>query len=58
MRIRFEDCVFDSDTREVSRGGQPFPRAKAFQMLEILIRERPKAVTKRQLRAELWPECS
>ena len=56
MRIRFEDCVFDSDTREVSRGGQPLSLGpKAFQMLEILIRERPKAVTKRQLRAELWP---
>ena len=56
MRIRFEDCVFDSDTREVLREGQPLSLGpKAFQMLEILIRERPKAVTKRQLRAELWP---
>lgn len=56
MRIRFEDCVFDSDTHEVLRGRRALSVGpKAFQMLEILIRERPKAVTKRQLRAELWP---
>jgi len=56
MRIRFRGCVFDSDTHEVVRGGHALPLGpKAFQMLEILIRERPKAVSKRQLRTELWP---
>ena len=56
MRIRFGECVFDSDTHEVMRGGHALSVGpKAFQMLEILIRERPKAVSKRQLHTELWP---
>jgi DNA-binding winged helix-turn-helix (wHTH) protein len=56
MRIRFEDCVFDSDTRQVIRDSAAVPLSpKAFQLLEILIRERPKAIKKRQLHTELWP---
>jgi DNA-binding winged helix-turn-helix (wHTH) protein len=56
MRIRFEDCVFDSDTRQVSRDGRPVALSpKAFQLLDILIRERPKAVDKHQIHKELWP---
>jgi DNA-binding winged helix-turn-helix (wHTH) protein len=56
MRIRFEDCVFDSDTRQVLRGGRAVSLSpKAFHLLEILIRERPKAVEKHQIHTELWP---
>jgi DNA-binding winged helix-turn-helix (wHTH) protein len=56
MRIRFEDCVFDSDTRQVFRGGSAVSLSpKAFQLLEMLIRERPKAVDKHRIHTELWP---
>jgi DNA-binding winged helix-turn-helix (wHTH) protein len=56
MRIHFEDCRFDSDTREVHRSGQPVALSpKAFHLLEILIRERPKAIDHRKLHSELWP---
>jgi len=56
MRIPFEDCVFDSDTRQVLRGGRAVPLSpKAFHLLEILIRERPKAVDKHKIHKELWP---
>jgi DNA-binding winged helix-turn-helix (wHTH) protein len=56
MRLTFEDCLFDSDTREVFREGRALSLSpKAFHLLEILIRERPKAVNKRQLHTELWP---
>ncbi|HEY6929604.1 MAG TPA: FHA domain-containing protein [Thermoanaerobaculia bacterium] len=56
MRIRFADCVFDSGTREVLRGRRTLSLSpKAFHLLEILIRERPKAVDRRKLHAELWP---
>jgi DNA-binding winged helix-turn-helix (wHTH) protein len=56
MRMRFGDCVFDSDTREVVRGSQVVPLSpKAFQLLELLIRERPKAVSKEKLHEDLWP---
>ena len=57
MRIGFGDCVFDSDTREVVREGRVLPLApKAFQLLDILLRERPKAVSKERLHEELWPK--
>ncbi|HEX4440138.1 MAG TPA: FHA domain-containing protein [Thermoanaerobaculia bacterium] len=57
MRLRFEDCVFDSDTREVLRGGQPVPiPPKVFQLLELLILERPKALSKEQIHERLWPD--
>lgn len=57
MRIGFVDCVFDSDTREVVREGRVLPLSpKAFQLLDILLRERPKAVSKEKLHEELWPK--
>jgi len=56
MRIHFEDWVFDSDTREVSRSGRAVPISPlAFRLLEILIRERPRALERRQIQKELWP---
>lgn len=56
MRLRFEDCVFDSDTHEVIRSGSAVSLSpKAFHLLEILIRERPKAVDKHRIHKELWP---
>jgi DNA-binding winged helix-turn-helix (wHTH) protein len=56
MRFSFGDCVFDSDTREVSRAGQSLSISpKAFALLELLIERRPKAVSKEDIRARLWP---
>jgi DNA-binding winged helix-turn-helix (wHTH) protein len=56
MQVHFEDCLFDSETHEVFRSGRPVPLSpKAFHLLEILIRERPKAVEHRTLHSELWP---
>ena len=56
MRVQFEDCEFDPETREVLRSGCTVALSpKAFHLLEILMRERPKAVDRRKLRAELWP---
>jgi DNA-binding winged helix-turn-helix (wHTH) protein len=55
MRIRFDGCVFDSDTRQVLRGRRSVPLSpKAFHLLEILIRERPNAVDKHRIHKELW----
>ncbi len=57
MRVGFGDCVFDSDTREVFRGGKAMSLSpKAFQLLEILIRSRPKAISKANLHELLWPK--
>ena len=57
MRLRFADCVFDSDTREVLRAGKPVHVSpKAFALLAVLIERRPKAVSKDELHKILWPE--
>jgi DNA-binding winged helix-turn-helix (wHTH) protein len=57
MRLAFGDCVFDSGTREVFRGGRPTPLSpKAFQFLEVLIGKRPNAVSKEELQQILWPK--
>ena len=56
MQTRFAGCVFDSDTREVVRDGRVLPLSpRAYQLLDILIRERPKAISKERLHQELWP---
>lgn len=57
MRLRFGDCEFDSDTREVFRGGKPIHVSpKAFAVLAALIQRRPKAISKDELRKLLWPD--
>jgi DNA-binding winged helix-turn-helix (wHTH) protein len=57
MRLTAEDWVFDSDTREVVRKGRAVPLSpKAFDLLELLIRRRPKAVSKDEIRERLWPD--
>jgi DNA-binding winged helix-turn-helix (wHTH) protein len=57
MRLRFGDCVFDSDTREVIRAGKPVHVSpKAFALLAVLIERRPKAISKNELHKLLWPE--
>lgn len=57
MRLRFGDRIFDSDTREVFRGGEALAISpKAFALLELLIESRPKAVSKEEIHARLWPD--
>ena len=57
MRLAVGDWVFDSDTREVIRKRRPVPLSpKAFDLLEMLIRRRPKAVSKTEIREHLWPD--
>ena len=56
MRVSFGDCTFDSDTRELFRGGKPVHLSpKAFRLLELLLEERPRALSKQQLQEKLWP---
>jgi DNA-binding winged helix-turn-helix (wHTH) protein len=56
VRVAFGDFVFDADTREVLREGRALPVSpKAFELLELLIRERPKALAKEIVHAKLWP---
>ncbi|HET7291436.1 MAG TPA: FHA domain-containing protein [Vicinamibacteria bacterium] len=57
MKLRFGDCVFDADARRLERSGKPIELTpKAFALLELLVRERPRAVSKAEIRDALWPE--
>ena len=59
MRLRFGDCVFNPDTRQLVRAGQPVPvPPKVFELLDALIRERPRAVSKTDLHRRLWPDIA
>jgi DNA-binding winged helix-turn-helix (wHTH) protein len=56
MRVRFGECVFDAGTRQLSVRGEPVHLSrKAFQILELLLSNRPKAVSKSEIQERLWP---
>jgi len=57
MRLNFAGFAFDSDTREVFRNDTAVPVSpKAFELLELLIRNRPRAVSKSEIHEQLWPK--
>lgn len=57
MALRFGDCLFDLESRQLFRGGTPVPLSpKAFALLEILVRNRPRAMAKSELQETLWPD--
>jgi DNA-binding winged helix-turn-helix (wHTH) protein len=56
MQVRFGNFVLDTDTRELLRDTQPVHLSpKAFQLLELLLETRPKALSKDTLYGLLWP---
>jgi DNA-binding winged helix-turn-helix (wHTH) protein len=57
MRIRFGPFTLDSDTRQLAdERGEVRLTPKAFDLLVILVSERPKVVHKRDLFARIWPD--
>jgi len=57
MRVRFGECVLDLETRELLVGGKPIHLTpKAFDLLAILIENRPRALSKSEIHEKLWPE--
>jgi DNA-binding winged helix-turn-helix (wHTH) protein len=56
MRVRFGTFVIDSETRELLRQDTAVPLSpKAFELLSILVDQRPKALAKSELLDRLWP---
>ncbi|MFI5197474.1 MAG: FHA domain-containing protein [Thermoanaerobaculia bacterium] len=54
--IRFGEFLFDAEARELRRGRKPVHVSpKAFSLLELLIDNAPKAVSKASLYESLWP---
>ncbi|MDX1584963.1 MAG: winged helix-turn-helix domain-containing protein, partial [Thermoanaerobaculia bacterium] len=55
MRVIFDDFELDSERRELFRRGVPLHLSpKAFDLLEILVSERPRAVPKQELQERIW----
>jgi TolB-like protein len=55
MRYIFEDCVFDADRRELRRGTDVVSVApQVFDLLDHLIRNRERVVSKDDLIAAIW----
>lgn len=58
MRYRFGEFVLDSGTRQLLRAGREVAVGpKAFELLELLLRSRPKALSRTRLRSALWPQA-
>ena len=56
MRVRFGECLLDSETRQLFRGEREVHlQPKAFQFLLLVVENRPKAVAKEQIHEHLWP---
>jgi len=56
MRLRFGSFVLDPDTRELLRGDSSVALSpKAFDLLCLLVANRPKAMAKSDLQERLWP---
>jgi DNA-binding winged helix-turn-helix (wHTH) protein len=59
MRVRFGDCVFDAEARELWRGERRVPLSpKAFLLLRLLLQRRPRPLAQAELRDALWPDSS
>jgi len=57
MRYTFGDCVFDTKSREFLRGGaQVHLSPKAYELLHLLIAQRPSVISKAELMQALWPD--
>src|SRR5258708_7854050 len=55
--MRFGEFAFDGAARQLTRNGEPVRLApKAFEVLQLLIAEHPRAVRKRELMDRLWPD--
>jgi DNA-binding winged helix-turn-helix (wHTH) protein len=57
MKIRFGRFTLDVDARQLSRGDTPLHLSpKAFDLLTMLVEQRPAVVEKAALRQRLWPD--
>jgi DNA-binding winged helix-turn-helix (wHTH) protein len=57
LRLRFGDFALDPDSRQLFRGAaEVHLPPKAFELLDLLVRSRPKALSKQHIRGQLWPD--
>ena len=57
MLLAFGDVALDPESRRLLRAGKEVRLSpKAFQLLELLVSERPRALAKSEIRDRLWPK--
>jgi DNA-binding winged helix-turn-helix (wHTH) protein len=57
VKIRFGAFTLDLDTRQLTQaGGEVHLTPKAFDLLAMLVLDRPKALSKVELQQRLWPK--
>jgi DNA-binding winged helix-turn-helix (wHTH) protein len=56
MKLRLGDLTFDGEARQLLRGAEEVHLSpKAFELLKILVEQRPRALSKQELHERLWP---
>ena len=56
MRLHFGGMTFDADRRQLlRRGAEVHLSPKAFELLKVLVDNRPRALSKNELHEHLWP---
>jgi len=57
MRLDLGSVTLDTDRHQVFRGSEPAHLStKAYQLLELLVKNRPRALSKDEIQRALWPE--
>ena len=57
MRLLIDDLTLDLDARRLLRGREELHLSpKAYELFRILVDRRPRALSKRELHEQLWPE--
>ncbi len=56
VHVRFADCDLDTDARQLFRGAREIHLSpKAFELLKVLVEQRPRALSKQELLDRIWP---
>ena len=57
MKVRFGEFLLDTDSRQLFRDGAEVRlQPMTFELLDLLVRTRPKALSKQHIRGQLWPD--
>ncbi len=57
MRLDLGPVTLDTDRHQVFRGNKPVHvTKKAYQLLELLLENRPRALSKQEIQSALWPK--
>jgi DNA-binding winged helix-turn-helix (wHTH) protein len=57
VQIRFGDCVFDPEARELRRSGVAVALSPlALELFRVLLQARPRAIPQSELKQRLWPD--